>query len=288
LNSSIQFLLQLPGVADSITAVQPAELKGEDTVVTAFVQLAQALLSTPGAQSAETLFKVSVEQKSTRLAPGLSPRRQQDATEWLIPLLAKLRRCRVLGSSVASPVQRAMQFHLVPTIECTACGFIRQQTEQSQTVNFMLGVQLLAHYQGSVTLADVLTDFTSATLVHEFVCPNPRCQNNESVERRQSISGSPRTLLIHLLRFDDQGVKNTIAVAAPLLLIHSALSNVQYRLVAALQHHGDTADSGHYTTVRVDADGSAVLIDDANERSPVDWNAEQTREAIYVLAYERV
>ena len=70
----------------------------------------------------------------------------------------------------------------------------------------------------------------------------------------------PSSLIIQMKRFGQQGRKDSRSVEVPLVWTPPGNAAPTYYLRAAVIHHGETIGEGHYTCIRIKADGGAVLV----------------------------
>jgi hypothetical protein len=99
------------------------------------------------------------------------------------------------------------------------------------------------------------------------------------------VSRPPRLLMIQVGRFADDGIKITRPVDVPPTLVLPSVPS-KWMLIAAVLHHGDTTDSGHYTAVIREPDGRWLHYNDEHVHQLQERRAlHEASENGYLLLY---
>ena len=100
----------------------------------------------------------------------------------------------------------------------------------------------------------------------------------------------PKTLVLQLNRFKFNQVDNRVMkIHEPLLFPQEVTlpSGTSFKLVATVNHSGETADAGHYTCLVVDQHtGSCFLVDDTSVSPSVITDEDISRQ-VYLLFYTK-
>ena len=117
------------------------------------------------------------------------------------------------------------------------------------------------------------------------MCDSKKC------EKTIEIVCSPSTIVLHLLRFsydekEDKTVKSVRSFWCPTTL---ALPNGStYGLSTVINHIGESANSGHYNIVIVDAaKNKLILLDDSEITENVHFDELMAQQS-YVATYTRI
>jgi uncharacterized UBP type Zn finger protein len=139
------------------------------------------------------------------------------------------------------------------------------------------------------------TGFTLETCIEQYFSPEEierQCEHCESKQCTQvtTFVREPEILIIQLNRFkysqvDDRVVK----IHEPLLFPNDITlpSGSSFKLVATVNHSGESADVGHYTCLVVNqTTGNCFLVDDTSV-SPSETTDEEISQQVYLLFYKK-
>lgn len=297
-NSSVQFLLSVPPLASAI-----AEAKGDEkldseavrSVLSVAAQLNSPAPSSNSAVDSKQLFDTLVVKRSARII-NVDPKRQQDASELLVALLQQLRESPCLGAS--SVFARGMRSHHLTTTFCSGCKLRSTSKTSKATEAYSLLLPIdSAEYKSRVALESLIFDATKPQMPEGQVCTNPRCSIVSFVERTVTVSGDPKVLMLHIVRFEQrrgpggdgfEAARNSIRVQIPRELRHSSIANRRlYRLAATLNHLGDSVLAGHYTVAQFSDDAAWRFDDSRVMQLDLALSSESFEKSVYLLAYVR-
>lgn len=136
--------------------------------------------------------------------------------------------------------------NLQSSIFCESCGYISTSGHSSNIVSISLIIQndiresLRNHFIESIS---------------GYFCPE--CQAPRTGVKKLSFTIAPSIIIVQLNRFGADGRKCTRFMPTEELLDLSEWCDtvLQYKLVSAVSHIGETSDSGHYTAICKTSDG---------------------------------
>ena len=208
---------------------------------------------------------------------------QQDVLEcWtsLVQILHMATRIHLLGDNspggfgddqfVYSLSKRLFLFNLKHISKCQICRLITTKYSESQT--YFL-------YPDSESSIETL--IISSTKSNQINLCNS-CSRNTNHEISTHIHHCPEILVFVINRFNTAivGDKNRTSILVDEQL---NISNVSFRLIGAIYHHGRTINSGHYTS-NVFYEGSAYTCNDSQITPFVHSNSS---DSIYLAFYSR-
>ena len=195
----------------------------------------------------------------------------------------------------ASILEHLFRNHDSLTIKESLFGGLSQKTMFCQTENCNQSETLQIE-----TISEIVPiEFVGYSLeicLEQFFSP-------EEIERRCSHCGGDRStqvttfvrepvnLLLQLNRFryspfHGQVVKLNEEIIFPTVI--QLPSGSSYRLQATINHHGETANSGHYTCLIFDSDANKVTLVDDTRIFPSAEISEEISQQVYILAYTKI
>jgi ubiquitin C-terminal hydrolase len=139
------------------------------------------------------------------------------------------------------------------------------------------------------------TGFTLETCIEQFFSPEEierQCEHCESKRCTQvtTFVQEPETLIIQLNRFKYNQVDERVIKIHESLLFPNEVtlpSGSSFKLVATVNHSGESADTGHYTCLVVNQNsGSCFLVDDTSV-FPSETTDEDISQQVYLLFYTK-
>ena len=139
------------------------------------------------------------------------------------------------------------------------------------------------------------TGFTLETCIEQFFSPEEierQCEHCESKRCTQvtTFVQEPETLIIQLNRFKFLQVDDRVIQIHESLLFPNEItlpSGSSFKLVATVNHSGESADTGHYTCLVVNQNsGSCFLVDDTSV-FPSETTDEDISQQVYLLFYTK-
>ena len=149
------------------------------------------------------------------------------------------------------------------------------------------------------TLSDVIpVEFSGYTLencMEHYFSPEEierKCENCESKKATQvtTFVNEPETLIIQLNRFSySQTANSVVKIHEPLIFQnHIQLpSGTTYKIVATINHAGESANVGHYTCLVKDPDTASYFLVDDNSVSPSLSIDDEISQQVYLLVYTK-
>lgn len=230
-----------------------------------------------------------------REACGFSGNRQEDAHEFLVSLLG------VLNSECSSTTE-CFESDVNNVMVCNSCTEVTSKPEKyhhfSLDISHLSSMASAGSKSGESSVSGLLCNLFGAEQVKH------RCSDcgHDSAASSRHFTQPPKILALHAKRFEyirptprSEGYTQKLhhEIDVPLELpVPDSLT--QYRLRSIVRHHGDSPNSGHYTTViipRTDAaDGTQCTVYNdtfVEQKRYADVSADLRKDA-YLLFYERL
>lgn len=202
----------------------------------------------------------------------------QDAHEFLILLNQELEKKQPHSMPWFS---RNFTFNLTTHIVCNSCGKVHESVGEA--------TELALHVVASGTVQAAVDAYFSHEDI-EYLCED--CRTYDIVKKKHFIVSAPTCLCLQLKRFSDQGTKITdsMEISSELSLkehfLDNEVSEWKYKLVAVVNHFGQSRNVGHYNTIALTVNGEHLEIDDRSVRK-VSSNLLSGKD-VYILFYEMI
>ena len=230
--------------------------------------------------STQTLRKIVQEEcfSSGQLFRTFNDDNQHDAAEFLSSMIEHL-------SKNAPNIQG---------IKEKLCGGLSQKTMFCSNSNCNMSEQLQVEILSEIVPVE-FTGFTLESCLEQFFSPEEierQCDNCKTKRSTQvtTFVQEPKTLILQLNRFKySQEDRRVMKIHEPLLFPDEVTlpSGASYKLVATVNHNGETADAGHYTCLVIDQNnGSCFLVDDTSV-TPSLTTDEDISQQVYLLFYTK-
>ena len=139
------------------------------------------------------------------------------------------------------------------------------------------------------------TGFTLESCLEQFFSPEEierQCDNCKTKRSTQvtTFVQEPKTLILQLNRFKyNQEDNRVMKIHKPLLFPNEVTlpSGASYKLVATVNHIGETADAGHYTCLVVDQNNCSCFLVDDTSVIPSLTTDEDISQQVYLLFYTK-
>lgn len=171
--------------------------------------------------------------------------------------------------------------NLATSVVCGSCGKVHE--------SFNEVTDLALHVAGSRTVQTAVDSYFDHDDI-QYLCE--ACRTFDIVKKKHFIVSASAYLCLQLRRFSNQGTKLTdeIEISSEISIRKHFLktqdSESKYKLIAVINHFGESRNVGHYNTIVLTANGENYEFDDHNVRR-VSSNLVSGKDA-YLLFYERV
>ncbi|KAI5720981.1 hypothetical protein M8J77_014180 [Diaphorina citri] len=244
------------------------------------------------AKSGSAIRPELIIKKLKLIARHLEHHRQEDSHEFLTYLIEGIQKSYLKAipnsnkldsaSKETTPIYQLFGTYLRTEVTCNSCSHI--------STSYTHSLELSLDIRQSSSLDEALGHFFAKEYLggdNLYRCE--KCGRKVEATKRFSVDKPPNVLRLQLKRFNYHGLKNSRSVQVPLHLefgkfMHCRMSHSQlkYKLVSAVIHHGSSPDSGHYTCIGSTSSGSYHYFDDEMVRAS---NLQQLTNA-YVVIYE--
>ena len=138
--------------------------------------------------------------------------------------------------------------------------------------------------------------YTLESCLENFFSPQEierRCEHcgSENSTQVTTFVQEPATLILQLNRFKYSQVdKRVIKIHEPLIFptIFQMPGGSSYKIVATINHIGETANSGHYTSLIFDPDKNSFILVDDDRITPSVGIDEEICQQVYMLVYTKL
>lgn len=171
-------------------------------------------------------------------------------------------------------------FTVTTHVSCT-CGTVH--------ISYNEMVDLSLDLQRHRTIQNAIDEYFSDDDI-QFRCDS--CLSVDIAKKKYFLLTAPECLFVQLRRFSPTGIKihDTIELSLELELKRHFLEDQdlqwKYKLVAVVNHFGESLNVGHYNTIALTSNGQCYEFDDRNVRE-VSSSLVSGRNA-YILLYELV
>lgn len=241
--AAVQLLFGVPVFLRSLLqlAANPAALAQASAVVRTLAQLAAAANLRRNQHVALQAFaRAACSDTPTRLSREFANGRENDASEFLSLLLAHLRETRHFEPNVFDV---EMHFRRGSAIHCPACG---QRTDnwRGDEEGARHALQLSSSQLTSPDFDAALANLTAMTKGRDKCI---HCAFTGLKDRHSVFDSPPKVLFVQIQRIS-AGQKCNNPLAVPLSATF-AIFRCRYRLIGAAVHHGQSVDTGHWTSL---------------------------------------
>lgn len=221
------------------------------------------------------LYEALKKAKNKRFSELLNGK-QQDPHEFLMVLVQELEQQQHSASWFVKNFTCNIRTH----VECSSCRKIH--ATNGEISDFTLTIQ------GNQSIQSSLDSYFNYDAI-DYHCIS--CKKNRIAKMKYFLLSAPDCLCLQLRRFDKRNnkIKDNIQISLELNLSKYFLKNQacewKYKLVAVINHFGESIHVGHYNTI-VNADDVCYEFDDRNVRK-VSSSIISGNE-VYLLFYELI
>lgn len=168
---------------------------------------------------------------------------------------------------------------LATHVVCNSCGKVNE--------SFSEVTDLALHVGKNGTIQTAVDSYFNYDDI-EYLCE--ACRTYDVVKKKHFIVSAPSYLCLQIRRFSDRGSKiiDEIEISSELNITKHFLKNPdtesKYKLVAIVNHFGQSRNIGHYNAIVLTANGEHYEFDDRSVRK-VSSNLVSGKDA-YILFYE--
>lgn len=215
---------------------------------------------------------------------------QEDAHEFLRYLLEGMERsyleCCNTGldnmSKETTPIGQIFGGYIRTEVACLECGHVSTTFQHFQ--------DLILDIQSASSVDEALDQyFATESLGDEYKCG--KCKRRIAATKKFFLEKPPKVLCVQLKRFEILGGKNNKHISLrqwvdleSYIYKSKGSSQLRYKLVSMILHHGYSSSCGHYTAVGLTSAGGYHLFDDSSV-SPMLLN-EVLKTNPYILMFE--
>lgn len=277
MNAALQALFHIPKIASCLKSnlddIDKCEIR--ECVTCMVIKLFGNTQSSEVACSPYQLYEAlkKINQRLSDLLNG----DLQDAHEFLIILNHELEKQNHSVRWFSDNFTVYLKTHIL----CDSCGKVHESFGES--------TNLALHVKGNRSVQASIDSYFNYDDI-DYLCED--CCTYNSVKKKYFIIVAPLCLCVQLRRFSGEGTKITdaIEISSELSLrkyfFTTQVSEWKYKLVAVVNHLGQSRKIGHYNTIVLKPNGEHYEFDDRTVRK-VSSNL-VSGEAAYMLFYELV
>uniref|UniRef100_A0A0K8STZ8 Ubiquitin carboxyl-terminal hydrolase n=2 Tax=Lygus hesperus TaxID=30085 RepID=A0A0K8STZ8_LYGHE len=299
LNSTLQALFHVPAFVNWLMSDKAHFTKCEmmngmthsECLICAMAKTLQSSHKLTGA----AIKPSNIYSKLKLICKHLNPGHQEDAHEFLRYLLEGMERSYLSIfnglrldnlSKETTPLGQIFGGYIRTEVTCLECKHISTTFQHFQDLILDIRTassveEALEHYFARERLGDDGD--------HAYKCE--QCKRRVAATKKFSLERPPKALCVQLKRFGVLGGKNNKHITIKQWLDMtkfrhrpSVSSQLRYKLVAMVNHHGHSSSCGHYTAVGLTSNGNYYLFDDNSVRQMPLSNVLSTNP--YILMYE--
>lgn len=166
-------------------------------------------------------------------------------------------------------------------VECGSCGKVHH--------SLSVITDVAIHVVGSSNIQAAVNSYFNRDDI-EYLCK--ACGTYDVVKKKHSIVSAPACFCLQLRRFSDRGTKisDSIEISSKLSMkkhfLKSQVSEWEYKLVAVVNHFGESRNVGHYNAIILAPNGEYYEYDDRSVRKVSSSMVSGTD--AYMLFYELI
>lgn len=301
MNSAIQALFHIPGMAQYLTKVNKGVYK--DVISPKSVTRDLAFLfhrMTDESFHKKTILPSAIIRRLDDINPLMSQWNQEDAHEYFMSLIGRLQEDSVpKGQKLNSSILHEMfGGTFLQTVVCQEC---HNKSDTHQDF-FDIQVSIDKHelkVTGKATLRGSIRQYFDTSLIKKsksegYDCE--KCKKKTNASTRQRIEKAPEYLIVSIKRYEytnkhtSQKLKQHLSIAPVIELAQYAVNEepMRYQLLAFAVHEGRSASSGHYLAYCLQPDNSWAQYDDDFIHPLPAQRVYRCKDDIYFLVYTRV
>lgn len=275
-NSTLQALFHIPTVANCLREdfEDTKNCKSRECITCKFTSFFNDTQSSEVPYNPYRLYESLKKAKNKRFVQLLNGK-QQDPHEFLLVLVQELESQKHSARWFVDRFTVNIRTH----VECLSCGTIHKSN--GEVADFTLSVRGNQSIQSAV---DTYFEYAAS----ESHCIS--CKDNKKSKMKYFLLNAPDCLCLHLRRFNKQyaKMKDDIEISSELKLskyfLEKQACEWNYKLVAVINHFGESLHVGHYNTVVLNANDDCYEFDDRSVRKVS--SSMISANAAYLLFYE--
>lgn len=278
MNATLQALFRIPKIASflQVDLDNANRCKIQDCISCMVLKLYGNVKYGQVACSPYHLYSALTMIKNSRFSALLNGQ-HQDAHEFLMVLNYELEK----QVHPARWFTNSFTINLTTHIECGSCGKVHQ--------SFSEITDIALHVVGNKTVQAAVDSYFHHDDI-EYMCET--CRTYDIVKKKHFILSAPECLCLQLRRFSDRGTKLTdeMEISSKLNIrkhfLKAQPSEWKYKLVAIVNHFGESRNIGHYNTIVLTSNEELYEFDDRSVRK-VSSSLISGKDA-YMLFYELI
>lgn len=291
MNAVLQMLLGIPAFVRRVTdATQMATFSSmaEGSASSSFYMCFCEFVRQAESRQSSVVSPTELKRIMGQIDSRFQGYNQEDAHEFFSHVLNAIDEDLDILGLEHGPSYECFSLAMKQELSCCLCEHIKALEEDYLDLSLHLPEAI---EKTSLSLEGVLADFMAAETV-EWTCPG--CNGKGQAAMTHVISRCPRTLVLHLKRFDGDGKKLVTPVTLPLTLdlqqyVSGATAvSARYTLKSLVVHIGTTIRSGHYICFSQGSqDGRWRRYNDSRVDFVDESTALENTKNAYILCYEQ-